>query len=279
LHAAAACGLQPTSVSALSSRARMSSGTDPGQGCRSPTLLRRLRLGNAERSPQGREGACSQAPLPGNDRGNATSQSSFNTRTALEISNLNPQRESEPAPGRMLICTPLSAVVSPPAANPPRGAANRTGRSAAEPGRGTPAGADPGRRAGGPWLNIRLHPAAHPVLDSRWARCTLRAWSQHEGAAARCSATQSHRIPSAHARPPHTRFAARKHLTAESPARRLRMAPHPSLMCNGASTELPQAVVQRCNLRSCLGANNKPRAWFASSRHRKKPCCGSDSPP
>jgi hypothetical protein len=50
----------------------------------------------------------------------------------LEISNLNPQRESEPAPGRMLICTPLSAVVSPPAANPPRGAANRTGRSAAE---------------------------------------------------------------------------------------------------------------------------------------------------
>ena len=36
LHAAAACGLQPTSVSALSSRARMSSGTDPGQGCRSP---------------------------------------------------------------------------------------------------------------------------------------------------------------------------------------------------------------------------------------------------
>jgi hypothetical protein len=166
LHAAAACGLQPTSVSALSSRARMSSGTDPGQGCRSP----RLRLGNAERSPQGREGAYSQAPLPGNDRGNAASESSFNTRTALEISNLNPQRESEPAPGRMLICTPLSAVVSPPAANPPRGAANRTGRSAAEPGRGTPAGADPGRRAGGPRLNIRLHPAAHPVLDSRWAR-------------------------------------------------------------------------------------------------------------
>ena len=122
---------------------------------------------------------------------------------------LNSQREFEPAPGRMLICTPLSAVVSPPAANSPRGAANRTGRSAAEPGRGTPAGADPGRRAGGPWLNIRLHPAAHPVLDSRWARCTLRAWSQHEGAAARCSATQSHRIPSAHARPPHTRFAAR----------------------------------------------------------------------
>ena len=91
-------------------------------------MLRRLRLGNAERSPQGREGGCSQAPLPGN----ATSESSFNTRTALEISNLNPQRESEPAPGRMLICTPLSAVVSPPAANPPRGAANRTGRSAAE---------------------------------------------------------------------------------------------------------------------------------------------------
>ena len=35
-----------------------------------------------------------------------------------------------------------------------------------------------------------------------------------------------------------------------------------------ASTELPQAVVQRCNLRSCLGSTNKPRAWFASSRHR-----------
>ena len=240
-----------------------------------PKLLPRLRLRNAERSPQGREGAYSQAPLPGY----AASESSFTPgRTALEI-HLNSQREFEPAPGRMLLCTPLSSVVSPPAANSPRGAANRTGRSAAEPGRGTPAGADPGRRAGGPWLNIRLHPAAHPVLDSRWARCTLRAWSQHEGAAARCSATQSHRIPSAHARPPHTRFAARKHLTAESPARRLRMAPHPSLMCNGASTELPQAVVQRCNLRSCLGANNKPRAWFASSRHRKKPCCGSDSPP
>jgi hypothetical protein len=171
-------------------------------------LLRRLRLGNAERSPQGREGGCSQAPLPGN----ATSESSFNTRTALEISNLNPQRESEPAPGRMLICTPLSAVVSPPAANPPRGAANRTGRSAAEPGRGTPAGADPGRRAGGPRLNIRLHPAAHPVLDSRWARCTLRAWNQHEGAAASCSATQSHRIPRAHARPPQTFIVARRTL-------------------------------------------------------------------
>ena len=175
-----------------------------------PKLLPRLRLRNAERSPQGREGAYSQAPLPGNDRGNAASESSFTPgRTALEI-HLNSQREFEPAPGRMLICTPLSAVVSPPAANSPRGAANRTGRSAAEPGRGTPAGADPGRRAGGPWLNIRLHPAAHPVLDSRWARCTLRAWSQHEGAAARCSATQSaHRIPSAHARPPHARFAAR----------------------------------------------------------------------
>ena len=158
-----------------------------------PKLLPRLRLRNAEHSPQGREGAYSQAPLPGN----ATSESSFNTRTALEIPNLNPQRELEPAPGRMLICTPLSAVVSPPAANPPRGAANRTGRSAAEPGRGTPAGADPGRRAGGPRLNIRLHPAAHPVLDSRWARCTLRAWNQHEGAAASCSATQSHRIQSA----------------------------------------------------------------------------------
>jgi hypothetical protein len=95
-----------------------------------------------------------------------------------------------------------------------------------------------------------------------------RAWNQHEGAAASCSATQSHRIPSAHARPPHTRFAARKHLTAESPARRLRMAPHPSLMWQSASTELPQAVVQRCNLRSCLGSTNKPRAWFASSQHR-----------
>lgn len=170
-----------------------------------PKLLPRLRLRNAERSPQGREGAYSQAPLPGY----AASESSFTPgRTALEI-HLNSQREFEPAPGRMLLCTPLSSVVSPPAANSPRGAANRTGRSAAEPGRGTPAGADPGRRAGGPWLNIRLHPAAHPVLDSRWARCTLRAWSQHEGAAARCSATQSHRIPSAHARPPHTRFAAR----------------------------------------------------------------------
>jgi len=45
LHAAAACGLQPTSVSALSSRARMSSGTDPGQGCHSPDIAAQASAG------------------------------------------------------------------------------------------------------------------------------------------------------------------------------------------------------------------------------------------
>jgi hypothetical protein len=44
-----------------------------------------------------------------------------------------------------------------------------------------------GAPPGCPQLNIRRHPAAHPVFHSRWPSCTLRAWNQHEGTAARCS--------------------------------------------------------------------------------------------
>ena len=66
-------------------------------------------------------------------------------------------------------------------------------------------------------------------------------------------------------------------LINKSPVCKLRMIPHPSLMWQSASTELPQAVVQRRNLQSCLGSKNKPRDWFVSSRNRSKPCCGSDS--
>ena len=85
MRAAAACGLQPTSVSALDIAAGLAA-RGPVRAAVAPKLPARLRLGNAERSPQGREGAYSQAPLPGNDRGNAASESSFAPgRTALEI--------------------------------------------------------------------------------------------------------------------------------------------------------------------------------------------------
>ena len=44
----------------------------------------------------------------------------------------------------------------------------------------------------------------------------------------------------------HKRSSPQERFFAESPARKLRMVHHPSLMCKSASTELPQAVVQRC---------------------------------
>jgi hypothetical protein len=42
-------------------------------------------------------------------------------------------------------------------------------------------------------------------------------------------------------------------------------------MWQSASTKLPQAVVQRRNLQSCLGSKNKPRDWFVSSGNRSSP--------
>ena len=59
MRAAAACGLQPTSptsVSALDIAAGLAARV-PVRAAVAPKLPARLRLGNAERSPQGREGA------------------------------------------------------------------------------------------------------------------------------------------------------------------------------------------------------------------------------
>jgi len=67
----------------------------------------------------------------------------------------------------------------------------------------------PGAARRGSLVKYSVASRSPPWLYSRWARCTLRAWNQHEGAAASCSATQSHRIPRAHARPPQMFFAAR----------------------------------------------------------------------
>jgi len=116
-------------------------------------------------------------------------------------------------------------------------------------------------------LNIRLHPAAHPGYI-------------HGGRAAPCAPGTNMRVPQP-AAAQRSRIGFRERMRvhhkcsspqgrsfAESPARKLRMVHRPSLMCKSASTELPQAVVQGCNLRSCLGSTNKPRAWFVSSRHR-----------